>query len=57
MQQQYGLFSLVISKDGKTYILGSVDQKDFWLSCDGEGLAIPANDLFDLLDKYFNENF
>ena len=61
--KQTGVFHLIVEKDGKEYTLanswsGSADGWDFWLTNeDGEGMSMSGVNLFDILDKFFSENF
>ena len=56
-------FELVISdeKEKNSYTIAnkpSSSEKNLWLeSSIGEGMEVPQNVLYELIDKYFNENF
>lgn len=56
-------FELVISdeKEKNSYTIAnkpSSSEKNLWLeSSTGEGMEVPQNVLYELIDKYFNENF
>jgi hypothetical protein len=44
-------------KTGHFYNLITHADSGFWLDNDDEGMAISEQELFDLLDKHFKDNF
>lgn len=47
-----------IRSDGKSYSLSYFDENKLWLTNqDAEGMTIPTEIVFDLLDSYFKEHF
>lgn len=60
---QSGVFHLIVEKEHKRYTLSNgmpvgADGWEFWLTNEeGEGMSVSGVNLFDILDRFFKENF